>query len=76
MQVQLLLPAPKIKPQVSLRLFSYLFIDFNASRTRILEVTVEFKRYVKAAVLIFVYVYLADEQAHIRIRDVRFGTGL
>ena len=45
------------QPQGDLRLFSCLFIDLKAHRARILEVTVEFQRYVKASVLIFVDVY-------------------
>ena len=44
-----------------------LVIDFKVYRARILEITVEFKCYVKAAVLVFVDVYLADKQAQIRI---------
>ena len=61
----------KLSRRFFLRLSLFLFIDLKAHRTRVIEVTVEFKVYIKAAVLVFVYVYLADEQAQIRIRDVR-----
>lgn len=46
-----------IKPQVSLRLSLLLIVELKAHRARILEITVEFKVYIKAAVLIFVDVY-------------------
>ena len=41
----------KLSRRVSLRLLSYLFIDLKAHRTRVLEVAVEFKRYIKTAVI-------------------------
>ena len=59
-----------IKPQVSLRLFLFLFVYLKAHRARILEVAVEFKRYVEAAVLVFVDVYLPNQQSDIGIADV------
>ena len=55
-----------------LRLLSYLFIDLKTHCTRILEVTVEFKAYIKAAVIVFVKNYPPHKQSHIRIRDSRY----
>ena len=53
----LLLRKQKLKPQGDPRLFSYLFINLKASSTQVLEVTIEFKSYNKAAVIFFAIVY-------------------
>ena len=61
----------KLSRRFFLRLSLFLFIDLKAHRTRVLEVTVEFKRYVKAAVLVFVDIYLPNKQSDVGIADVR-----
>ena len=52
--------------------FSVSIIDFKTHCTRILEVAVEFKAYIKAAVIVFVKNYPPHKQSHIRIRDSRY----